>query len=77
MKQVLQTTWSTKAISTVNWQVLKKGAEEMGKYAKVVAVGQHSELYRKGGKMHRARWYQYPRINRAIQEDLGEIEDMV
>ena len=49
----MKTTWSTKAISTVNWQVLKKGAVEMGKVAKVVAVGQHSELYSKGGKKQR------------------------
>ena len=77
MKQVLQTTWSTKAISTVNWQVLKKGAVEMGKVAKVVAVGQHSELYSKGGKKQRARWYRYPQGIRASKEERDDIVDMV
>ena len=77
MKQVLQTTWSTKAISTVNWQVLKKGAVEMGKVAKVVAVGQHSELYSKGGKKQRARWYRYPQCTRASKEERDDIVDMV
>ena len=73
----MKTTWSTKAISTVKWQVLREGTAEMRRLAKVAAVGQHSELYSKGGKKQRARWYRYPKINREIQEDLGEIKDMV
>ena len=49
----------------------------MPRLAKAAEVGQDAELYSKGGKKQRSRWYKYPKINRAIQEDLGEIKDMV
>ena len=49
----MKTTWSTKAISTVDWQVLRAGSAEMRRLAKVAAVGQNAELYSKGGKKQR------------------------
>jgi hypothetical protein len=49
----------------------------MRRLAKVAAVGQHSDLYSKGGKKHNRRWYRYPKINREIQEDLDDIKDMI
>ena len=46
----MKTTWSTKAISKVKWQVLREGSAEMTRLAKVAAVGQNAELYSKGNK---------------------------
>ena len=53
MKQVLQTTWSKKAISKVDWQVLRAGSAEITRLVKAAEVGQNSELYGKGGKKQR------------------------
>ena len=77
-KMVLKTTWSTKAISKVNWEVVKKGAAKIGKGTEAASVGnQHGELYGPGGKHRKTGWCSYLKINRAIQEPSGVILDTV
>ena len=77
MEQVLQTTWSKKAISTVDWKVLRAGSAEITRLVKAAEVGQNSELYSKGGKKQWEKWYQYPKCIRASEEQRDDIVDFV